>query len=313
MENNLVTLTTELAGRFRLRKGVVMPDGSEKITGGTDWFDNLITDRGMNAIGELASGTAPLLVACQVGTGSATPTFADTTLSNRIATTTIVTSTNSSIVVGPPRYGRRTIVFRFAQGVAAGNLTEVGISYEATANGLLYSRALIQDASGNPTVLTVLPTEFLDVEYETRLYIPTGDSPFNILVGGTPTVVTGRVALNGDANSWCNFIPRLNNTGGTFFRQFLYSGALGAESSEPSGPIGLGTGYTPTMATYVPDSYYRDYECSYGINDGNGNIRCVMQKTTMGAFQFEYNPVIPKDNTKQMTLRFRHSWARYSG
>ena len=311
MENNLVTLTTELAGRFRLRKGVVMPDGSEKVTGGTEWFDNLITNRGMNAIGERASGFESILVACQVGTGSATPTFADTTLSNRIATTTTVQSTNSSIVVGPPRYGRRTIVFRFAQGAAAGNLTEVGISYETTANGLLYSRALIQDASGNPTVLTVLPTEFLDVEYETRLYIPTGDSTFNILVGGTPTVVTGRVALNGSSNYWCSFIPRLAHNGFTALTQELYSGGLGDESSYPSGKIG-GI-FQPTMAPYVPDSYYMDYVCSYGINDGNGNIRCVRQTTTMGAFQFEYDPPIPKDNTKTMTLRFRHSWARYSG
>lgn len=313
MENNLVTLTTELAGRFRLRKGVVMPDGSEKITGGTDWFDNLITNRGMNAIGELASGSGSILVACQVGTGSATPTFADTTLSNRIATTTTVQSTNSSIVVGPPRYGRRTIVFRFAQGAAAGNLTEVGISYQTTANGLLYSRALIQDASGNPTVLTVLPTEFLDVEYETRLYIPTGDSTFSILVGGTPTVVTGRVALNGNPSAWCDGIPHLKSMGGPLFSQFLYSGALGAESSGPAGLIGNSLGYSTGMAPYVPDSYYMDYERFYGINDGNGNIRCVMQTTSMGAFQFEYNPVIPKDNTKTMTLRFRHSWARYTG
>lgn len=311
MENNLVTLTTELAGRFRLRKGVVMPDGSEKVTGGTGWFDNLITDRGMNAIGELAEGIESPLVACQVGTGSATPTFADTTLSNRIATTTVVFSQNASIVVGPPRYGRRTIVFRFAQGAAAGNLTEVGISYQTAADGLLYSRALIQDASGNPTVLTVLPMEFLDVEYETRLYIPTGDSTFNILVGGTPTVVTGRVANNGNTSAWCSFIPRIATTSTAIFRQTLYSGALGAESSTPSGVIG--SNFAPTIAPYVPDSYYLDYARSYGINEGNGNIRCVMQATSMGSFQFEYDPVIPKDNTKQMTLRFRHSWARYTG
>lgn len=311
MKNNLVTLTTELSGHFRLRKGVVMPDGSEKTTGGTGWFDNLITNRGMNAIGEQGQDASSLLAACQVGTGSVTPTFADTTLSNLIATTTTVLSDTYSMVVGPPRYGRRTIVFRFAQGAAAGNLTEVGISYQRTANGLLYSRALIQDASGNPTVLTVLPTEFLDVEYETRLYVPTGDSTFNILVGGTPTVVTARVAFNGDGNHWCRGIPNLDEVGVAAFRQYLYSGALGSESSYPSDQI-AGT-FTPTMAPYVPDSYYRDYACSYGTNSGNGNIRCVVQGSTMGAFQFEYNPVIPKDNTKTMTLRFRHSWARYTG
>lgn len=311
MKNNLVTLTTELSGRFRLRKGVVMPDGSEKTTGGTGWFDNLITDRGMNAIGEKGQSASRLLAACQVGTGSATPTFADTTLSNRIATTTTVQSDTYSMVVGPPRYGRRTIVFRFAQGAAAGNLTEVGISYQSTENGLLYSRALIQDASGNPTVLTVLPTEFLDVEYETRLYVPTGDSTFNILVGGTPTVVTARVAFNGDSNFWSRGIPNLDERGVSAFVQYLYSGALGSEASSPANQMpGF---FTPTMAPYVPDSYYRDYECYYGTNSGNGNIRCVVQTSTMGAFQFEYSPVIQKDNTKTMTLRFRHSWARYTG
>lgn len=308
MENNIVALTTQLSGRFRLRKGVVMPDGGEKITGETGWFDNLITDRGMNAIGELAEGTGSILVACQVGTGSATPTFSDTTLGNRIATTTNILSENSSIVVGPPRYGSHTIVFRFAQGAAAGNLTEVGISYQTVANGLLYSRALIQDTLGNPTVLTVLATEFLDVEYETRLYIPTGDTSFSILVGGISTTVTVRVSENGNAAYWCNNIPRLRENS-TSSLQSTYTGLLGAESSAPSNMIGNFS--SVAISNYVPDSHYIDYSRHYLINESNGNIRCVKQVSTMGSFQLQYNPVIQKNNTKEMTLRFRHSWARY--
>lgn len=308
MSRKIIALNTPISGRFRLRKWVAAPNGEKRMTGHTGWFDNLITDRGMDVIGELARGPSSPLVACQVGSGNSVPQFGDTTLDNRIATSTTVSSSNS-IVAGPPRYGRRSIVFTFGQGVAAGNLSEVGISYQTTADGLLYSRALIEDASGNPTVLPVLPTEFLDVEYETRLYIPTGDSNFNILVGDTPTSVTARPASNGIANYWSNYIPRMLTTSTSVFRCTTYTGGLGPENGTPSGQI---SSANSSFSEYVSGSHYLDYSTFFGINSSNGLVRSCIQNTSMGAYQFEYDPPIDKDNTKEMIIRFRHSWSRYS-
>ena len=78
-----------------------------------------------------------------------------------------------------PYYRWAKVTWRFGQGVAAGNISEVGLGW---GNSNLWNRALIKDANGNPTTITVLSDEYLDVVSEIRDY-PTLSSSgsFNLL------------------------------------------------------------------------------------------------------------------------------------
>ena len=98
-------ITPRLKGRFKLT--AIRPDGRERPL--TDWFDNLVLDTGLNAL-----GTASQLGACQVGTSNTAVDALQTTLQGFLAGTTGVEETNYGAAGGSPYYGWKTIRYRCA-------------------------------------------------------------------------------------------------------------------------------------------------------------------------------------------------------
>ena len=162
-------------------------------------FDNLILDAGLNRL-----GTGGVANCCQVGTGTSAPAVTDTTLqAYLVGTSTIQADSAQSYVAGPPAYVTMSRTFRFGTGVAAGNLTEVGVGW-ATASGSLFSRARIVDGGGSPTTISVLSDETLDVVYTLRAYVP-ADATGSVTLAGTSYGYTMRWAGVGST------IPNLNS------------------------------------------------------------------------------------------------------
>lgn len=172
-----MNLKTKVAGYYKLQ--VIRPDGTVRQSAE---FPNLITNAGLDRM-----ATSTYLTVCQVGSGSAAPTFADTALAARIAGTQTVQSTDVGTTSSSPYYAWATRQFRFAAGVATGNIAEVGVGWGTT--GSLFSRALVLDSGGSPTTITVLADEILDVTYQLRYYAPetddTGDVTFTGNLAGT--------------------------------------------------------------------------------------------------------------------------------
>src|SRR5574337_1573872 len=179
-----------LAGKFSLVAHKL--DGSSRVL--AEWFDNLIVDNGLNRI-----GTGSYMDQCYVGTGSTAPTNADTALEMQVASTSSIHATTSGTSTSPPYYGYSRRTFRFGVGAAAGNLTEVGVGWYSGTN-MLFSRALIKDIDGNPTTVTVLSDEVLDVAYEFRNYAPPADSaPYVVTISGVDyTFVTRAASVTGN-------------------------------------------------------------------------------------------------------------------
>src|SRR5690606_15808930 len=128
---NIKLPSVKLGGQFRL---VVSKDAEcKQVVKDTGFFDNLITNTGMNRIGEVSTGTTTsTLTAFQtlcgrfvVGAGSAEPQFTDTALQSPIA----FASSNVSRVSESSSYERGwyeiTVSHQFGQGQAAGNLSEI--------------------------------------------------------------------------------------------------------------------------------------------------------------------------------------------
>lgn len=308
----------ELAGRYRMAVSTD-PDG-KNITKDTGWFDNLITDNGLEILGRDAglstdvSNAVTLLTQFYVGAGTTPPSAGDTSLVSLVASTSgnYATSQVQSSASFSDGYARVTLEKQFGEGVAAGNLSEIGIGPAAND---LFSRALILDSEGDPTTLTVLQNEFLTVFYELRWNIPQTDQVFqhDVIIDGSPVThdIVLRAAYANSASvsdSWGFALTRLVNQS-----VVLYNGALGAETSSPSGTSLSGNGAgSQNYLSYVPGSHERFLEHSCSISQGNlsGGISAIGFKVGLCAFQASFAPPLAKDDTKTLTIVVGWSWTR---
>lgn len=298
-----ILLPSQMAGLFKF--DVYRPDGRRRFS--TGWFPNLILDQGLNFIGT----TSTWMNACRVGTGSTAPAAGQTNLVSHLAGTTTFQGLSVSGAQGSePYYGYFQRTWRFSAGTAAGNLTEVGIGSSASDGSNLFSRALILDGSLNPTTLTVLPDEFLDVTYELRAYPPLVDAMSNIVIDSELHDVVARASSVTTSNIWSPsaFVGgKINNSNSA---AIAYNGALGAITASPSGSSSSST--SDENLPYSDSSYQRDYTCTWGLNAGNlaGGITAFRTVMGCGAMQYSVSPAIAKDNTKTLSMTFRHTWAR---
>lgn len=184
-----------LAGRFTFT--VTRQNGEKEVVAD---FPNLILNSGLDLM--VTRSMSVLLAACRVGSGSTTPAVGQTLLANQVASTTTPQGTNYLDGRGEavPYIGWE-LTKRFNTGVAAGNLSEVGMSPTASASTSLFSRALILDSGGNPTTITVLPSEILDVTYTLKMYLGVAPVVSTHTVSGVPTTVT-LMPTNGLTTSW---------------------------------------------------------------------------------------------------------------
>lgn len=304
---NAIERRATMAGFFKLE--AVRPDGTRRLL--ADWFPNIITNAGLNAIGTLSTWMA----ACRVGAGSAVPSALDTNLQSHIAGTTDIRSHNVAAQATPPYYSSATRVYRFAQGVAAGNLQEIGVATQAgNSTGVLFSRALILDSGGSPTTITVLSDEVLDATYQVRVYPPTADVTGTVNIGGVDYDYTVRAASVTDTSYW--YLPASAGGGGLFSSRFG-QGSLGAITSSPSGTNVL---LNATPAAYTDGSLTRRTQVTCGLDDGNfGGINWALTtfgspggNSSLGRMQVGFDALIPKDNTTTLTLEFSITWARGS-
>lgn len=292
-----------MEGLYRLQ--VRRADGSLKRD--TGWFRNIITDGGLNRLGTGAAGGT-----CVIGTGTATPAATDSALQNLSASTTNINQYQMSNSGAPDYAHFWTRTFRFALGALNGNYTEVGVGW---ATSSLFSRALILDGGGNPTTITVLADEQLDVIYQLRTYSPTTDWGGTYTIGGVSTDVVGRLSQAGGTFGGTGgpLSGSLDATVISGFGKSAYTGDIGVITGLPSGTNN--SVVTAASATYSNNSLVRDTTVTGGLNEWNlsGGIRSVHlpgSTAVAHSYQYQFTPKIAKDNTKTLALTFRIGWGR---
>lgn len=311
----MINIKNSLSGRFKIEafKAVKTKDGLQEIEGSrtlkSDWFTNIILDQGINGLGTRSPSASVWW--CHVGTGNSTPVVTDTSLQMPLANTgTKQTSLNSAQTATQPYYIARTVVFRFTAGQATGNLAEVGVGWSSASNSL-FSRTLIKDSFGDPSTITVLADEYLDVTYELRIYPDTSDSIGTVDIAGVVYDYVARPSsLN--ANAWSMDRAGNASNNGT---SLLFSGNIGSIFGEPSGSsTGANSG---GGLSYTPGSHTAGCSYTYGLTNGNfaGGVRSVTCTIGWTKWQIEFSAqsdssTIPKDSTKILSLTYYHSWAR---
>lgn len=295
-----------IKGFFRVR--CIRPDGRVRLD--TGFFPNLILTSGRNYM-----ATDDFMTSCQVGTDNTAPNVNQTALLGYTAgSTNIVEDLAGNQVSTTPYYGWRRKTWRFAAGTVAANLTEVGVGW-GTSGSTLLSRAFILDPdTQNPTTITPLADELLEVLYELRYYPPETDvtSPSIVLDGVTYDTVTRAAEVN--SQYWTDGIGnQIEASSATWW--LAYDGSIGTVLQNPSGSgSAINNGSTST-AGYVNNSYEVAVQGNILSGDWNvvGGIRSVRIRTTAGSFQTEFtaNPggaTIPKTSSYTMFMEWMLNW-----
>lgn len=306
-------LHSDVSGKFKIEAFKANAAG-EEIEGtrrvAAEWFPNLITDGGL----ERMATTSDWLTWCQVGSGSTAPANNNTSLVSHVAGTSTIQTTNVGAQSAEPYYTQRTNTYRFAEGVAAGNLSEVGVGWDSTDS--LFSRALILDGDGIPTTITILSDEVLDVTYEFRMYPRTtdvtGSVTFTGNIGGTyDWTMRAANVTTGNIFGWSIDMTSGESMGGAIGSfSNAYTGTIGAITGQPSGTAATLT--STTVQAYSAGSLERRFNIVFDLNNGNltGGIRSIKKRMGVGTFQVQFDPAIPKTLNDRLTLVFYHSWGR---
>ena len=302
-----MNMHTGLEGFYTLR--VRGPDG---IVRRELRFANLILDAGLNGIG--TNGTSWLTTAA-LGTGTAAPTPADTGLSSPVSTTTTLSGTNGAQTATTPRYAWTRWTKRFAQGTATGTWTEVGVGRTATQ---LWSRALILDGLGAPTSLSVAAIEFVDIEYELRVYPNETDVTGVKTIGGINTTYTIRPRENDVTSAVAMVNGNWMTTIGTSGALMFFNGALNANYIQPSGTSDSFATPTNQVAAYVNNSRTKRITYNSGISNGNlsGGVASIIAYEmydgthSSRTFKCGFSPPIAKTNAYTLSLTFDFTWGR---
>lgn len=296
---------------------LVRPQGHFKLStnlrGQIAEFPNLILNSGLN----LLATHDPYIEYCFVGSGNTPPTVNDTNMESFVASTKNRPIIDGGVSTSTPYYSYQRTVFRFSEGTAVGNLAEVGVGVISSGNRILFCRTLIKDSFGNPTTITLLPDEILEVTYELRHYVPVGDTTGTITltgnIGGTydyilrPSKVTtyhpnAIIGWSGSGNYRSNYPSHT----------YAYSGGLGPITDTPTGSYSSAT--SSKEESYVTGTYSAAVTYFFGVDAGNipGGIKSINFTMGTGRYQVEFTPAIPKTNKDTLSLTFGYSWARKS-
>jgi len=291
---NLLTPVPKLSGRYKIEAFV--PGNPPRVLAE---FDNLLTNTGLNLLSQSDNDYRY----CAVGTGNTTPAFTDTGLANLKSETSTITKTikekNVSAGYG---YIRRT--WEFAQGMAAGNLAEVGIFIYKNYQQHLFSRALIKDAQGSHSTITVLPDEILQVTWELRVFWPQTQATGVLNIVGGDTHSFSLKPTNVDFSDY--WAPQ-NNFGHSIDLKYTYTG--------PHNQLTGGWDISKTKITraYINNTFELIADFFIPINQANYD-------TGISAFSFEtaskqtymayLDPPIMKTANDSLSLTVSANWAR---
>ena len=308
-----------MAGEFRCV--VKRADGSVKTD--TGYQKNLILNQGLNFFGG-GNGTE-MMAYCVIGSGNSQPSYTQTKLDAAItgvSGTTYSTKHDYNATTDGNLYKTNKVCKYSFSGLNNVNVSEVGLAstYSNATTYLLCTRALIKDNQGNPTTITVLSGETLEIYYKLWAVYDTTDKTgtINLLDGVGGSVAYNwkvRLAMVADYSSYAYQLGYALSYGYGRWTTFN-TGDLTAITTSPSG--GGSSFRSDNFKTYVANSHKRVIEIPLTVSEENKAIRSYTLSTTMGTYQIRFGSVandspINKTNTQTLSIPVEVSWGRYEG
>lgn len=307
-----------VAGEFRVV--VKRADGSTKID--TGYQKNLILNQGLDFFG--GGNGSDMMAYCVIGSGNSQPSYTQNKLDTALAGingSDVSTKYDYDAARDGSLYKTNRVRKYSFTGLNNVNVSELGLAsiYSNATTYFLCTRALIKDSNGNPTTITVLSGEQLDIYYKLWAVYDTTDKTgtLNLLDG-----VGGSVAYNWKLRlAYVTDMTAYKNVGfvlGPPTSRYctFNTGDLANITSIPSGS---GSNYTlDGLASYVSGSYKRVNSKVLTTDQENKSIRTLTLATTMGVYQIRLGAVaddspIVKNNTQTLAIPVEVSWSRYEG
>ena len=309
-------MNVQFSGRYRLQ---VFHGDTDILLKDTGWFDNLITNNGLDLLG---NGFSP---ACYVSSDTADPAVTDTSIVN------ILSSVSSPALTGQtlnrsvlPYYGASMYTFSFGIGAIQGTIGQVAVGASSTN---LFSKARLAGVGGSPTTLTVGGIDRLSLTYELRQYIRDTDISHSIAINGVSYNCVNRAMRIDGGGWWC---PILGGAIGTPYSDDTYAYKdghvylngtapyIGALTSSPSGTA-IDSSQGARIA-YVAGTYVRNVYHIWTTAKG------TLTNITAASFGLFWNgpsgsggrwqssiegPTLIKTQYQNLRLDFQYSWGRY--
>lgn len=318
-----------IAGEFRCV--VLREDGTVKED--TGYQRNLLLDQGLDYFGGKHGndiGSRLLL-----GSGNSKPEVSQTLLDSPVA---IASRTNtkfdkSYVDKGDGLYRMwQENVYRFSN-ISNMNISELGLASSRVSSSTtplisdywLTTRALIKNLSGNPTTITLLDGEILDVYYKIHKVIDVSEREFVI---GMTDGDEGSIPYNVKIKGFAVGLPVNDVTNNTSYVNTGGSSSTYARVSSDdweditTGAVKSGTPIQNIVSaeTYIDRSYKRTYKLSLGLNQGNIPIRSFFSGnySQFIPFQVRFGSVeddspINKTLSDSFEMKLEVSWSRYLG
>ena len=302
---------------------VIVKRADDTVRLDTGFFPNVITNLGLDAIGNDHN----LFTFCAVGGGNSKPLNTNTKLDNFLAAGSQISS-ESKYDYDPVRDTEfykcsRTVGYRF-EGLDNKNISEVGLvgDYRPELHSA-FTRTLIKNSAGEPTVITVLSGEILELQY--RLWqvfdLKDKDQVVTAMIDGVEVPFNVKIRLAGVGGnlggswSYAAVVGAHLTIQGNNYHQFG-TGELGEITGQNSG--GLTNVYGLSWEAYQPSTYKRKFYVNASITEAVHPIRSFLFFTGLGAYQVRFGTVdgdLPIDKTNQdiLQLGFEMSWGRYEG
>ena len=305
-----------MAGEFRCV--VKRADGSTKID--TGYQKNLILNQGLDFFG--GGKGDDMMAYCVIGSGNSNPSYAqnklDTTIKGVRGADFSDKYDYDAARDGNLYKVNKVNKYSFSD-LNNINISEVGLAstYSNTSDYYLCTRALIKDINGNPTTITVLSGEILEIYYKLWGVFDTTDKTgkFNLLDGVGNQVAYNYVVRPMKVGN-IDFRASIGSTPASNSYQTLYSGDNTSITGAPSNTL-YSDYVNGSLSNYVTGTYKRVFNLNISINAANGSIRTYGLKN-MGFWQIRFGSVaddspIKKTNTQTLTIPIEISWGRYEG
>lgn len=307
------------AGEVRF---VVENNGVKKLD--TGFNKNIILNQGLHFFG--GGNGVDMMNYCLVGSGNSAPTVTQNNLDSCVVGVTGSTDSNSySYAPDSTNTYKCSLTKKYVFTTLAGNnISEVGLAsqYSSPSSNYLCTRALVKDASGNPTVLSLITGDTLTIYYKLWAVHSTLDTDQVINMSNGFGVneqfnIKSRICEAGVRGEWATNLSRALGFGTN--DAISYSGGLVAITTTPTGI--LGNAAVVTLGVYAND-FSRVATLKFSTDSANGNIRTITVRSiyahALGFQQIRFGRVsddapIVKNNTMELTIPIKFTWGRYEG
>ena len=313
-----------MAGEFRVV--VKRADGSTKID--TGYQKNLILNQGLDFFG--GGNDTNMMAYCVIGSGNSQPVYTQTKLDvaiKGVSGSTFSTKYDYDAARDGNLYKTNKVCKYSFTGLNNVNVSEIGLAsiYNDTTTYFLCTRALIKDSQGNPTTITVLSGEILDIYYKLWVVYDTTDKTgqINLLDGvGGGNAYNYKISLAsvGRASEFAQNIGFAMETRLMYWE--LRTSEPVAITSAPYTSDYPNSSYLPAASSYTKSSYKRTYTYTVPVGLHNQGNRTLFLASGLTYYyimwQIRFGSVandspITKTNTQTLSLPIEFSWGRYEG